>query len=58
MRLTSAVSGQVFDVDLPDAETKSHFLKLIELAVAGRGRLALEIETDGKTIRTFVFDVP
>jgi hypothetical protein len=56
VRLTSAVSSQVYDIDLQDAETKEHFLKLLEFAITGRGRMSLEIDSDNK-VRTFVFTV-
>lgn len=56
VRLTSAVSSQVYDIDLQDAETREHFLKLLEFAITGRGRMSLEIDSDNK-IRTFVFSL-
>jgi len=58
VRLTSAIRGEVFDLDLSDAETRGHFMKLLELAVAGRGRMSFEVEIDTRTVRTFVLDVP
>jgi hypothetical protein len=58
VRLTAGVMNQVFDIDLENAEARDHFMKLLELALAGRGRMSLEVESDSKTVRSFLFDVP
>ena len=51
-------TGRVFDIELVDPETKAQFMRLVELALGGRGRMTLEVETDGKTIRSFHIEGP
>ena len=51
-------NGRVYEVDLANPEVKEQFMKLLELALGGRGRLVLEIETDDKTIRAFRLEAP
>src|SRR5262249_2031474 len=50
--------GRTFEVELLDAEIVDPFVKMMELALAGKGKLALEVENDNKTVRHIRFEAP
>jgi hypothetical protein len=56
-RLT-ATTGRVFETEVAFAEASDHFLKLVQIALDGRGRLTLETENDGRSIRAFRLEAP
>jgi hypothetical protein len=45
------VGGRVVEVDLAFPDASDHFLQLVQLSAAGRARLVVEIEKDGRTVR-------
>jgi len=56
-RLTST-TGRVFDTEVAFAEASDHFLKLVQIALDGRGRLTLDLDHDGRSIRAFRLEAP
>jgi hypothetical protein len=51
-------SGRVFETDLAFPDASDQLLRMVELALAGKGRLAVELDNDGRTIRNFRLEAP
>ena len=56
-RLT-VTTGRVFEAEVAFAEASDHFLKLVRIALDGKGRLTLETENDGRSIKAFRLEAP
>jgi len=51
-------SGRAFETDLAFPDASDQLLRMVELALAGKGRLAVELDNDGRTIRSFRLEAP
>jgi len=47
------VGGRVVEIDLAFPDVSDHFLQVVQLSLAGRARLIVEMEKDGRTVRAF-----
>ena len=56
-RLTTT-GGRVFETELPAPDQSEPFLKLVQIALDGRGRMAVEVDNDGKTVRALRLEAP
>jgi hypothetical protein len=54
----ATTSGRTFDVELQDPESVDPLVRMVELALAGKAKLALEVENDNKTVRSVRFEAP
>ena len=50
--------GRTYEVDLAFPDAADPFLKMVDLALANKGRLALEIDNDNRTVRSFRLELP
>lgn len=46
------VGGRMIEVELPFPDASDHFLKLAQLASGQRARLVVDLEKDGRTVRS------
>lgn len=54
----STTGGRTYEVDVAFPDSAESFIKMVDMALAGKGRLALEIENDNRTVRSFRFEAP
>jgi len=50
--------GRAYEVDLAVPESVDPFLKMVEMALANKGRLAIDIENDNRTVRSVRLELP
>jgi hypothetical protein len=50
--------GRAYEVDLDVPDSVDPFIKMVEMALANKGRLALEIDNDNRTVRSFRLELP
>ena len=54
----TSTAGRVFEADLAFPDASDPFLKMAELALSGKGRMMVELDNDGRTVRNLRFEAP